>query len=110
MTLPKIAQLLAIGPVDSGNAMKIYEVTAAQLDKPTSTPAQLAKKYKVSIDEVMRQLKKGMKVEREHTSDPAVAKEIALDHLGEKLDYYETLVDEADEFVELDLEQFKKIL
>lgn len=90
--------------------MKIYEVTASQLDQPTPTPKELAKKYNVGVEEVMQQLKKGIKVELEHTTDPAVAKEIALDHLGEKLDYYETLVDEADDFVELDLEQFKRIL
>lgn len=29
--------------------------------------------------------------ESEHTNDPKVAREIALDHLGEMLDYYEKL-------------------
>ena len=38
-----------------------------------------------------QELKKGIKVEMEHTSKRSVAKEIALDHLGERLDYYTKL-------------------
>ena len=34
------------------------------------------------------ELKKGIKVEMEHTSDPATAKRIALDHLAEVKHYY----------------------
>jgi len=37
------------------------------------------------------QLKKGIAVEREHTSDPEIAKEIAMDHLTEDPKYYEKL-------------------
>ena len=58
-----------------------------QLDKPTPTVAELAKKYGVSEKAVEAELAKGIKVELEHTSDPAVAREIALDHLAELLDY-----------------------
>jgi lysophospholipase L1-like esterase/GNAT superfamily N-acetyltransferase len=35
-----------------------------------------------------RQLKAGIKVELEHTNDPAIAQEIARDHLAEDPDYY----------------------
>lgn len=37
------------------------------------------------------QLKKGMKHELEHTNDPEVALEIAMDHLAEDPDYYKKL-------------------
>ena len=40
---------------------------------------------------VLSQLQQGIRVELEHTSDFATAKEIALDHLGERPDYYEQL-------------------
>lgn len=36
-------------------------------------------------------LKKGIKVELEHTSDPRIAKEIATDHLKEDPEYYDKL-------------------
>lgn len=38
-----------------------------------------------------QQLKMGIKVELEHTSDPAIAKEIAMDHLTEDAHYYSKL-------------------
>ena len=37
------------------------------------------------------QIKRGIEVEMEHTSNPAVAKRIALDHLAEIPDYYTRL-------------------
>ena len=37
------------------------------------------------------QLQKGIKVEMEHTDDPALAKEIAMDHLTEDSSYYDKL-------------------
>ena len=36
-------------------------------------------------------LLKGMRVEREHTSNPSIAREIAMDHLKEDKKYYEKL-------------------
>jgi hypothetical protein len=39
-----------------------------------------------------KQLKLGIKIEMEHTSNPMVAKRIALDHLAEIKDYYTRLV------------------
>lgn len=38
-----------------------------------------------------QQLKVGTRVEMEHTSDRAVAREIAMDHLTESPDYYRAL-------------------
>lgn len=48
-------------------------------------------------------LKEGMKVEMEHTSDPKIAKEIAMDHLTEDPRYYIAL-----KKMERDLESSKK--
>ena len=61
------------------------------LNHPTPTVNDLAKKYGVSVLEVKKQLMKGIKVEKEHTSNTKIAREIALDHLGEKLNYYTLL-------------------
>ncbi len=61
------------------------------LDKPTPSLSDLAKKHKVSYKYLLGQMHQGIKVELEHTSDAKVAKEIALDHLAEKPDYYERL-------------------
>ena len=61
------------------------------LDKPTPRVDQLAEKYHTSIGVIEAQLKKGIKVEMEHTSKVHVAREIALDHINEKLDYYTRL-------------------
>jgi hypothetical protein len=61
------------------------------LNKKTLTPEQIAKKHNVSLDVINKALKKGIAVEHEHTKDFAIAKEIALDHLGERPDYYEKL-------------------
>ncbi len=73
--------------------MKISDL----LDKPVLNVAQLAKKHKVHMHTMQDALKQGIRVEQEHTSDPAVARRIALAHLAERPDYYDQLarVDEA---------------
>lgn len=58
------------------------------LNKPTPTVEDLAKKYKVSPHDVLRELAKGVEIEQEHTTLLHVAREIALDHLNEDLYYY----------------------
>lgn len=70
---------------------QITEVSKDALNAKTPTIMDLAKKYDVSIPDVQKQLAAGTKVELEHTTDKGVAREIALDHIGEKLDYYEKL-------------------
>lgn len=56
-----------------------------------TTIQTLAKKHKKSFEYLSAQLKKGSKVECEHTKNDAVARKIALDHLDERPDYYEQL-------------------
>lgn len=61
------------------------------LDKPTLSPEQLAKLHNVSVEVINNQIAKGMKIEQEHTSNLQLAKEIASDHIREKVDYYDRL-------------------
>jgi hypothetical protein len=51
----------------------------------------IAKKHNISVDTIVKELKKGMKIEMEHTTDVNVAKEIAFDHLYEDPQYYDKL-------------------
>lgn len=69
--------------------MKIKDI--APLDVKTLSVEQIATKHKTTVDEIKKQLAIGVKVELEHTSDKAVATEIALDHLSELPDYYTKL-------------------
>jgi len=62
-----------------------------ELDKPTKNVSQIAKDHDVEKLEVLLQLIKGVKVEKEHTSVGSVAREIALDHLDENPRYYDEL-------------------
>jgi DNA-directed RNA polymerase specialized sigma24 family protein len=43
----------------------------------TYSPEEIAKKHSVSLDRIMSQLKKGMTVEKEHTTNKSQAREIA---------------------------------
>lgn len=56
----------------------------------------LAKLHNVDVKELENQLTMGIEVEKEHTSHEDVAKEIALDHLREKPNYY-TLLKKVEE-------------
>lgn len=51
----------------------------------------IANKHGVSLDYIKSELKKGIKVELEHTVNVNIASEIAKDHLVEFPDYYERL-------------------
>lgn len=51
----------------------------------------VAKKWKISPIEFMPILEKGMEHEMEHTDDKDIARRIALDHIVERLDYYDQL-------------------
>lgn len=69
----------------------LREVHEKLLDKKTLTVPELAKKHGVSVEKIEAQLKMGIPVEKEHTSNDDIAREIALDHLAEKPDYYTRL-------------------
>lgn len=63
------------------------------LDAPTLSVDELALTHNVSVNQIKAQLQKGIKAEKEHTSDAVIAREIALDHLAEMPDYYDRLSD-----------------
>lgn len=71
--------------------LSLPEETNNLLDKPTLTLRKLASKHHVLIQDLYQQLKKGIKVEMEHTNHPTVAREIAMDHLNENPYYYDEL-------------------
>lgn len=71
--------------------MQTFEQWRSDLDTPTLTPQQIAQKHGVSVGIIQSQLQHGIQVEREHTSNDAIAREIALDHLAERPDYYTLL-------------------
>jgi hypothetical protein len=72
--------------------MKLLEfIDQPILDRKTPSPEALAYRYHVPLDELFDQVFVGMMVELEHTTNVMAAMEIALDHIGERLDYYDEL-------------------
>lgn len=59
--------------------------------KSYKSPEEIAKKHKVSLDQINKQLKIGTKVEFEHTTSKSEARITALQHLDELPDYYTRL-------------------
>jgi hypothetical protein len=53
--------------------------------------SDIAKKHGVTENDIQKELKMGLKVEKEHTDDPKKQREIALDHLYEDPKYYSKL-------------------
>jgi len=53
----------------------------------------IARKHNVSVEEIENQVKIGIKIEYEHTSDIDIAEKIAKDHLYEHPKYYTGLVE-----------------
>lgn len=72
------------------------------------TVKDIAKKYDVSVDTVLSKIKKGIKVELEHTNDRKIATEIAMDHLMEMLDYYDKL-ETIEETLIVSINEFRRI-
>lgn len=71
--------------------MKTYKELKKFLNAPTDDPKTLAKKHDVPLNQIKKSLKQGMEVEKEHTKKKMVAREIALDHIGEDPKYYDKL-------------------
>jgi len=59
--------------------------------KKFSSPTQIAHKHRVPLIFILKQLKRGIKVELEHTKSHKMARIIALQHLAELHDYYSRL-------------------
>lgn len=55
------------------------------------TPQKIADKFDVDVKDIKTQIKKGKKVESEHTDDETKQLEIATDHVTEFPDYYDRI-------------------
>ena len=75
--------------------------------KPYKSPEEIAKKHKVSLDTIMKQVKMGTKVEGEHTTSKSGARITALQHVEELPDYY-TRLKKAEQVKEGNLHQWFK--
>jgi len=75
---------------DYSNKLSSDVISALAVIWKDKIPGGLGDKKKPS-DFDQTQLAKGKKVEREHTDDPYMAEEIAMDHLTEDPDYYKKL-------------------
>jgi hypothetical protein len=59
--------------------------------KPHKTVEQIAKKHRLDVSFIQKQLDMGEPIEHEHTKDHKLARDIALQHLDEIPDYYTRL-------------------
>jgi hypothetical protein len=59
--------------------------------KPYKTVEQIAKKHRMEVSDIQKQLDMGVPIEHEHTKNHKLAMEIALQHLDEIPDYYTKL-------------------
>ena len=56
-----------------------------------TTVGEIARMHKVPLNQIIQQLMKGAKVEKEHTTDMDIALEIAFDHIYEDPIYYDKI-------------------
>ena len=57
-----------------------------------ATIGDLAAMHKLPVDQIIKQILKGVKTESEHTTDLDIAMEIAFDHVYEDPKYYDNLL------------------
>jgi hypothetical protein len=81
------------GNMNAVGGENIKGFTEGSLEIPKDAPSveTIAAKHNVSVEEIKKQLNIGMKIEAEHGKNPGSEREIALDHLNEKPDYYKKL-------------------
>lgn len=84
-----------LNPSTMGDALKLKQsfkeekLEGGLADKKTIK--DITNKHKCSLEYAKIQLQAGIKVEMEHTKDKGKAKEIAMDHLWEDINYYKKL-------------------
>lgn len=59
--------------------------------KPHKSVEQIAKKHRMNVYDIQKQLDMGEPIEHEHTKNHKLAMDIALQHLDEIPDYYTRL-------------------
>ena len=67
----------------------------------------ISEKHNTPVKEIIKQFKKGLKVEREHTKDKKKIGEIVKDHLFENPYYYDVLIKSEKVMEEVDASKFK---
>lgn len=82
---------LAMHAKDDLAAKDDWDKLKSIFGKKTKTPEDVAKKHKLPVSDIMKSLKHGVRVEREHTTKNSIAQKIALDHLYELPNYYKRL-------------------
>lgn len=99
--IPRNGRIDGYAPIGNSRPMHVVrshnlESVKMEEDKiktvKTLPPQQIAKKHKVSLRQIMDELKSGIEVEQEHTTDKKIARKIALAHLAERPDYYTMLI------------------
>ena len=73
--------------MDSGES----ETEVNEQLKPYKTVEQIARKHRMNVSDIQKQLDMGAPIEHEHTKNKKLAVEIALQHLDEFPDYYTRL-------------------
>lgn len=73
----------------------------------SQTIFDISERHKVPVKEIIRQFKKGLKVEREHTNDKSKMAEIVKDHLFESPYYYDVLLKSEETMRDIDPSMFK---
>ena len=73
--------------MDSGES----ETEVNEQLRPHKTVEQIARKHRMNVSDIQKQLDMGAPIEHEHTKDKTLAIDIALQHLDEIPDYYTRL-------------------
>lgn len=90
--------------------LTLKEVEETYLDGVSNgrNAIQVAEYHDVPVEDIIEQLKLGVRIEFEHTSNPDIAERIALDHLMERPNYYTAPMPEN--WAEKELEDEGRIL
>ena len=70
---------------------QVKEENSPHLNAKTPSPKQIAQKFKKPVEEIVKAISQGQRVEKEHTTNAKLAREIATDHVNERPDYYTML-------------------
>jgi len=85
-------------PVCGCTPCNCTHISEDKFGKPTPSLEEIAKKHKISMEELKKAHEEGVKIESEHTNDKSIADEIARDHLNERPDYYKKLKKYVEQF------------
>jgi GNAT superfamily N-acetyltransferase len=84
----QIQQIKDMGIINE-NKKKSNNIKGGKADKMSKK--DIASKFGVTLSKIEKELRMGIKVEKEHTGSQSMAEEIAMDHLVEIPDYYTRL-------------------